>query len=258
MRGARRHAARRRRLPLLARDLAYEYPDEILDPGLTPQQTLASAWPEACRANLAGGPRRTRSRAARHELDADRALGYAPYFLTVHEIVRFASERGHPLPGPRLGGEFGGLLRARHHRRRPQPSTTCCSSASSSERDEPPDIDVDFEHERREEVIQYIYQRYGRDRAAHRRHRDPLPRRAAPSARSARPGPVGGRHRPARRIGLGLRGGAWHGRDRRRQRAGARRPIRACAWPANCPRSCSDFPAISPRMSAASSSPAAG
>ena len=121
-------------------------------------------------------PRPSAGRAARrptspsgiaHELALIDELGYAPYFLTVHDIVRFARDQRHPLPGPRLGGQLGGLLRARHHRGRSRPSTTCCSSASSRPaRDEPPDIDVDFEHERREEVIQYIYERYGRDRAA--------------------------------------------------------------------------------------------
>ena len=101
-----------------------------------------------------------------HEFALIAELDYAPYFLTVHDIVRFARSKEHPVPGPRLGGEFGGLLLPRRHRGRSRRASICCSSASSrpSAR-EPPDIDVDFEHERREEVIQYIYGRYGRHRA---------------------------------------------------------------------------------------------
>ena len=95
-------------------------------------------------------------------------LDYARYFLTVYDVVRFArSAEADPVPGPRLGGQQRRLLLPRHHRGRSRPRSSCCSRASSRQnRDEPPDIDVDFEHERREEVIQYLYQRYGRERAA--------------------------------------------------------------------------------------------
>ena len=115
-------------------------------------------------------------------------LDYARYFLTVHDIVAFAPQAKDILcQGRGSAANSRGLLLPRHHRGRSRPRSTCCSSASSrAERGEPPDIDVDFEHERREEVIQYIYERYGRERAAHRRDGHPLPRRAARSARSAR------------------------------------------------------------------------
>ena len=80
---------------------------------------------------------------------------------------RFRALEEHPVPGPRIGGQFGRLLRARHHRGR---SVRGCSMLFerfiSKERNEPPDIDVDFEHQRREEVMQYVYAKYGRDRAA--------------------------------------------------------------------------------------------
>ena len=71
------------------------------------------------------------------------------------------------MPGPRLGGELRRLLLPRHHRGRSRRAVELLFERFiSRERNEPPDIDVDFEHERREEVIQYIYEKYGRDRAA--------------------------------------------------------------------------------------------
>src|SRR5207244_6265019 len=70
-----------------------------------------------------------------------------------------------PVPGARVGGEQRGLLLPRHHRGRPGTSDLLFERFISEERREPPDIDVDFEHERREEVIQHIYKKYGRDRA---------------------------------------------------------------------------------------------
>ena len=70
------------------------------------------------------------------------------------------------MPGPRLGRQLGGLLRARHHHIDPVRSGLLFERFVSAARKEPPDIDVDFEHERREEVIQWVYRHYGRDRAA--------------------------------------------------------------------------------------------
>ena len=70
------------------------------------------------------------------------------------------------MPGPRLGGQFDGLLCARHHLDRPDQARLLFERFISDERNEPPDIDVDFEHERREEVIQWIYETYGREHAA--------------------------------------------------------------------------------------------
>ena len=100
-----------------------------------------------------------------HELALIGRLDYAPYFLTVHDIVRFARSTRHPVPRARLGGQFDGLLLPRNHRGRSRAFRSLVRAFVSPERNEPPDIDVDFEHERRDEVIQYIYARYGRERA---------------------------------------------------------------------------------------------
>ena len=171
---------------------------------------------------------RERSRATLdHELALIGQLGYAPYFLTVHDIVRFARGAGHPLPGPRLGRQLGRLLLPRHHRGRTRPRSTCCSSASSrAERNEPPDIDVDFEHERREEVIQYIYAPLRPRAGRPRRHRHLLPR-ALGRARG-RQG-----HRPvARTPSRALAGMVWGSRS---SEAAARCRKRMCARPASIP-----------------------
>ncbi|KAA2211163.1 error-prone DNA polymerase, partial [Pseudoroseomonas oryzae] len=146
--------------------LRHEYPDEILEPGRTPQQTFARRVAEAAAERWpAGVPPDIQARID-HELRLIDQLGYAPYFLTVHEVVRFARGKGILCQG-----------------RGSAANSTCCYVLGitavdpaqhdllferfvSANRREPPDIDVDFEHERREEVIQSIYQRYGRDRAA--------------------------------------------------------------------------------------------
>ena len=101
-----------------------------------------------------------------HELRLIADLRYEAYFLTVWDLVRFARRAGHSLPGTRLGGQLGGLLLPGRHRRSIPSGSTCCSSGlSAASADEAPDIDVDFEHERREEVLQYLYDKYGRERA---------------------------------------------------------------------------------------------
>ena len=101
-----------------------------------------------------------------------------------------------------------GLLLPRHHRGRSRARSTCCSSASSrAERDEPPDIDVDFEHERREEVIQYIYEKYGRERAGIAATVITYRGRSADPRGRQGDRPVRRHDRRARRLDLGLVGG---------------------------------------------------
>ena len=103
----------------------------------------------------------------RHELELIRSMNYAPYFLTVYSIVRFARSEGHPVSGPGFGRKLGRLLLpGRHLHRSGHQRLLLFERFVSQERDEPPDIDVDFEHERREEVIQWIYETYGRSKAA--------------------------------------------------------------------------------------------
>jgi error-prone DNA polymerase len=147
-------------------ELAYEYPDEILEPGLTPQQTLARRVAEAARERWpAGTPPRVAAQIA-HELGLIERLDYAPYFLTVHEIVRFARGQGILCQGRGSAANSAVCYALGITSVPPDKHDLLFERFISESRNEPPDIDVDFEHERREEVIQHIYARYGRDRAA--------------------------------------------------------------------------------------------
>ena len=148
-------------------ELAYQYPDEATIPGLTPQQALARlTWEGAAGRYPEGVPDKV-ARRSRHELRLIEKLGYAPYFLTVHSIVRFARSQDILCQGRGSAANSRGLLRARHHLDRPRaqrPAVRALRQRRSAS--EPPDIDVDFEHERRENVIQWVFDTYGRDRAA--------------------------------------------------------------------------------------------
>ena len=159
--------------------LRYEYPDEVVPQGTTPMRHLTDlTWRGAADRYPAGIPDKVR-RIILHELQLIDELNYAPYFLTVHDLVRYArsgreTPDAEPPPGwaPILCQGRGAAAN----------SAVCyCIGVTavdparidllferfiSKERNEPPDIDIDFEHERREEVIQYIYRKYGRDRAA--------------------------------------------------------------------------------------------
>ena len=129
--GGRRDAAPSRTLPLLARRAALRISRR--DPrGLaTPQEALVASTEDGARRRYPDGiPAKVRA-ALDHEFALIAELNYAPYFLTVHDIVRFARVAGHPVPGPRLGGQFGGLLLPRHHRGRSRAASISCSSASS-------------------------------------------------------------------------------------------------------------------------------
>ncbi len=158
-------------------ELAYEYPDEIAEPGSTPQQTLiARTWEGAAERWPGGVPIEVRAR-IEHELALIEKLGYAPYFLTVHEIVRFARERDILCQGRGSAANSAVCYALGITAVDPARHDLLFERFVSAARNEPPDIDVDFEHERREEVIQWIYARYGRERAAlaatviHWRHR---------------------------------------------------------------------------------------
>ncbi len=146
--------------------LAYEYPDEPVPPGRTADEHLAVlAWEGAARRYPAGVPGRVRATIAK-ELAMIAKLSYARYFLTVHDIVVFARGRGILCQGRGSAANSAVCFVLGITAVDPTEIDLLFERFVSAERREPPDIDVDFEHERREEVIQYLYARYGHDRAA--------------------------------------------------------------------------------------------
>jgi error-prone DNA polymerase len=146
-------------------DLAYEYPDEPVPPGSTPDSHLAClTWQGAAERFPAGIPEKVREAVAK-ELALIAQLRYARYFLTVHDIVRFARSRDILCQGRGSAANSAACYCLGITAVNPTEFDLLFERFVSTERREPPDIDVDFEHERREEVIQYLYERYGRDRA---------------------------------------------------------------------------------------------
>jgi error-prone DNA polymerase len=148
--------------------LKYEYPDEPVPPGKSPIAHLTDlAWQGAAWRYPAGAPEKVRDLLAQ-ELALIEELNYPNYFLTVHDIVKWARGQGILCQGRGsaansavcfcLGITAVDPCAPKHD--------VLFARFISKERDEPPDIDVDFEHERRELVMQYIYERYGRERAA--------------------------------------------------------------------------------------------
>jgi error-prone DNA polymerase len=146
-------------------ELVYEYPDEPTPPGKTPQAHLEDlAWEGAHWRFPDGIPDKVRSLIKR-ELELIAELQYAPYFLTVHDIVRYARSQEILCQGRGSAANSAVCYCLAITAVNPTEIDVLFERFVSPERKEPPDIDVDFEHERREEVIQYIYARYGRDRA---------------------------------------------------------------------------------------------
>ena len=146
-------------------ELRYEYPDETTDDGRTPQARLEHlAWRGAAARYPRGIPDKVRA-ALEHELGLIGELGYAPYFLTVEDTVRFARGRGILCQGRGSAANSSVCYCLGITEVDPDRIDLLFERFVSAERKEPPDIDVDFEHERREEVIQHIYDKYGRDRA---------------------------------------------------------------------------------------------
>jgi error-prone DNA polymerase len=147
-------------------ELAYQYPNEVSEPGITAQQTLTGlTWEGAARRYPEGVPDKV-ARTLRHELRLIEELGYAPYFLTVNSIVSFARSRGILCQGRGSAANSAVCFVLGITSIDPERHDLLFERFVSQERKEPPDIDVDFEHERREEVIQWIYDTYGRERAA--------------------------------------------------------------------------------------------
>ncbi len=145
-------------------ELCYQYPHEAA-PGETAQQTLERlTWLGFARRYAT--PDQKVAAQIRHELALIAELSYAPYFLTVHNIVRFAVSRGILCQGRGSAANSAVCYVLGVTAIDPVQSNLLFERFLSTERREPPDIDVDFEHERREEVIQWIYETYGRDRSA--------------------------------------------------------------------------------------------
>ncbi|TWA90651.1 DnaE-like error-prone DNA polymerase [Azospirillum brasilense] len=146
-------------------ELRYEYPDEVAEDGHSPQETLTDlTWSGAAHRYPDGVPE-TVTKALHHELALIGQLGYAPYFLTVHDIVRFARSRDILCQGRGSAANSVVCYCLGITAVDPTAIDLLFERFISAARNEPPDIDVDFEHERREEVIQYIYGKYGRERA---------------------------------------------------------------------------------------------
>ncbi|MEZ5697218.1 MAG: PHP domain-containing protein, partial [Sphingomonadaceae bacterium] len=148
-------------------ELRYEYPQEICPDGMTPQQALEKATWEGAEGRYPAGLPQNVCELLERELALIARLDLARYFLTIKDIVDFARRQDPPILCQGRGSAANSAVcyclgitavdPAKHQ--------LLFDRFISEERKEPPDIDVDFEHERREEVIQYIYQRYGRHRA---------------------------------------------------------------------------------------------
>jgi error-prone DNA polymerase len=147
-------------------ELRYQYPDEVEDPALPPQQALERLVWEASPSRYPDGVPDDVVRQLRHELRLIEELGYAPYFPTVNAIVRYARSKGILCQGRGSAANSVVCYVLGITSIDPVRSGLLFERFVSAERHEPPDIDVDFEAERREEVIQWVYARYGRDRAA--------------------------------------------------------------------------------------------
>ncbi|HMB73797.1 MAG TPA: error-prone DNA polymerase [Gammaproteobacteria bacterium] len=147
-------------------ELRYEYPRELVPAGVSPgahlrrltEHGMQQRWPDGVPVKV--------ERLIEHELALIAELGYEPYFLTVHDIVRFARSRGILCQGRGSAANSAVCYCLQVTEVDPSRMEMLFERFISKERNEPPDIDVDFEHERREEVIQYIYEKYTRDRAA--------------------------------------------------------------------------------------------
>jgi len=147
-------------------ELRYEYPDEVAPPGRTVSEHLAElTWAGAARRYPGGVPERVRA-LLRRELTLIAELRYEPFFLTVHEVVAFARSRGILVQGRGSAANSAVCYCLGITAVDPATFDVLFERFVSRARAEPPDIDLDIEHERREEVLQHVYGKYGRDRAA--------------------------------------------------------------------------------------------
>jgi error-prone DNA polymerase len=148
-------------------ELRYEYPREIVPPGETPAGYLRRLTYDGAGRRWPGGIPETERNAIEHELALIGELSYEPYFLTVYDVVAYARSRGILCQGRGSAANSRVCYCLGVTSVDPQRGAALLFERFiSRERNEPPDIDIDFEHERREEVLQYVYDKYGRGRAA--------------------------------------------------------------------------------------------
>jgi error-prone DNA polymerase len=148
-------------------ELRYEYPHELVPSGETPTSYLRRLTEEGARWRWPGGVPAAERTALEHELALIAELRYEPYFLTVHDVVAYARRQGILCQGRGSAANSRVCYCLGVTAVDPQRGASLLFERFiSRERNEPPDIDIDFEHERREEVLQYVYNKYGRERAA--------------------------------------------------------------------------------------------
>ena len=147
-------------------ELRYEYPEEIVQAGHTPKSWLRELTRQGAARRYPGGVPLEVGRQIEHELKLIEDLRYEPYFLTIAGIVEFARSKGILCQGRGSAANSVVCFCLGITEVDPQRVSLLFERFISRERSEPPDIDVDFEHQRREEVIQHIYEKYGRHRAA--------------------------------------------------------------------------------------------
>ncbi len=155
-----------RRCTFSLEELTYQYPEEAIVAGKDAQASLEHYVWECVPDRYPEGLPPDVLKIVRHELDLIRTMKYAPYFLTVFSIVRYARSQGILCQGRGSAANSAVCYILGITSIDPSTNDLLFERFVSQERDEPPDIDVDFEHERREEVIQWIYRTYGREKAA--------------------------------------------------------------------------------------------
>ncbi|OGA17792.1 MAG: error-prone DNA polymerase [Betaproteobacteria bacterium RIFCSPLOWO2_02_FULL_66_14] len=147
-------------------ELSYEYPEELVPGGETPASWLRQLVDRGLRRRFPSGTPRMVQELVNHELELIAELRYEAFFLTVHDIVSFARSREILCQGRGSAANSAVCYALGITEVDPERMSMLFERFVSRERNEPPDIDVDFEHQRREEVIQYLYSKYGRERTA--------------------------------------------------------------------------------------------
>jgi error-prone DNA polymerase len=147
-------------------ELRYEYPEEIVPAGETPTSHLRALTEKGCAKRWPAGAPPAVRQSIEHELRLIAELKFEPFFLTVHDVVQYARSQKILCQGRGSAANSVVCYCLEITEVDPSRMAMLFERFISKERNEPPDIDVDFEHERREEVIQYIYRKYGRERAA--------------------------------------------------------------------------------------------